>query len=82
MLTPFWRVDRSLVKADVYPGSWVYTISISAQFSARRGELNAGTRQFVPQGNKRAREDGADNANVGGNADGKRMRGGGHTPGS
>ncbi|ODM22944.1 hypothetical protein SI65_00533 [Aspergillus cristatus] len=41
---------------------------------ANRGNLNAGARQFVPQGNKRAREDGADAGHEGG----KRMRGGGH----
>lgn len=44
---------------------------------ANRGNMNAAARQFVPQGNKRAREDGADAGNEGG-AGGKRMRGGGH----
>ncbi|KAE8386899.1 hypothetical protein BDV23DRAFT_137008 [Aspergillus alliaceus] len=43
-----------------------------------RGNLNAHARQFVPQGNKRARDDGeGTNEGVG-----KRMRGGGHTRGS
>ncbi|RDW65842.1 putative filament-forming protein (Tpr/p270) [Aspergillus mulundensis] len=49
-----------------------------AQASPGRGALNAGARQFVPQGNKRAREDGTD----GGNEGGKRMRGGGHARGA
>ncbi|KAH0544558.1 hypothetical protein FGG08_001330 [Glutinoglossum americanum] len=39
-----------------------------------RGGLNAGARQFVPQGNKRPRDDGPDNSNDGGNI-GKRVRG-------
>ncbi|KAG2418026.1 hypothetical protein HFD88_001126 [Aspergillus terreus] len=42
--------------------------------------LNAQARQFVPHGNKRAREDGGDGND--GNAGGKRIRGGGHTRGS
>lgn len=41
-----------------------------------RGALNAQARQFIPQGNKRARDDGAETGNEGGNG-GKRMRGGG-----
>lgn len=46
-----------------------------------RGALNAGARQFIPQGNKRPREDGAETA--GGDASaGKRIRGGGHNRGS
>ena len=52
------------------------------QASPGRGALNAGARQFVPQGNKRAREDGTDGGNEGGNTGGKRMRGGGHARGS
>jgi nucleoprotein TPR len=47
-----------------------------------RGALNAGARQFIPQGNKRPREDGGET--VGGDAGGagKRIRGGGHNRGS
>lgn len=43
-----------------------------------QGNLNAQARQFVPQGNKRAREDGTETSNEGG----KRMRGGGQSRGS
>jgi nucleoprotein TPR len=39
-----------------------------------RGGLNAGARQFVPQGNKRPRDDGPDGNSDGGNI-GKRVRG-------
>ncbi|PGH12841.1 hypothetical protein AJ80_06550 [Polytolypa hystricis UAMH7299] len=39
-----------------------------------RGGLNVGARQFIPQGNKRAREDGGDGGDSG---PGKRIRGGG-----
>ncbi|KAJ5086976.1 hypothetical protein NUU61_008283 [Penicillium alfredii] len=44
--------------------------------SANRGALNASARQFIPQGNKRSREEGSDATNEGGSG-GKRMRGGG-----
>ncbi|KOC11174.1 nuclear pore complex protein [Aspergillus flavus AF70] len=47
--------------------------------SSPRGNLNAQARQFVPQGNKRARDDGGEGGNEGA---GKRMRGGGHARGS
>lgn len=47
-----------------------------------RGNLSANARQFVPQGNKRAREDGAETSNEGGGNGGKRMRGGGQNRGS
>lgn len=47
-----------------------------------RGALNAHARQFIPQGNKRAREDGAEAGNEGGGSGGKRMRGGGNARGS
>jgi nucleoprotein TPR len=42
--------------------------------ASTRGGLNAGARQFVPQGNKRPREDGPDGNSDGGNI-GKRVRG-------
>lgn len=51
------------------------------QHSPNRGALNASARQFVPQGSKRAREDG-DAGGEGGTSTGKRMRGGGNTRGS
>ena len=41
--------------------------------------MNVQARQFVPQGNKRAREDGADGGN---DAGGKRIRGGAQNRGS
>ncbi|KAJ5989903.1 hypothetical protein N7499_010432 [Penicillium canescens] len=44
--------------------------------NANRGNLNASARQFIPQGNKRSRDEGSDNANEAANA-GKRQRGGG-----
>jgi nucleoprotein TPR len=44
--------------------------------AANRGNLNVQARQFIPQGNKRSREDGTDTANEGASG-GKRMRGGG-----
>lgn len=44
--------------------------------AASRGALNVQARQFIPQGNKRSREDGADATNEGASG-GKRMRGGG-----
>ncbi|KAF7184460.1 hypothetical protein CNMCM7691_005528 [Aspergillus felis] len=47
-----------------------------------RGALNVQARQFVPQGSKRAREDGGETGNEAGASGGKRMRGGGHTRGS
>ncbi|PLB50146.1 putative filament-forming protein [Aspergillus steynii IBT 23096] len=47
-----------------------------------RGHLSANARQFVPQGNKRAREDGGDGGNDGAANAGKRMRGGGQPRGS
>lgn len=47
-----------------------------------RGALNAHARQFIPQGNKRAREDGGDAGSEGGGSGGKRMRGGGNARGS
>ncbi|KKK19554.1 nuclear pore complex protein [Aspergillus ochraceoroseus] len=47
-----------------------------------RGALSASARQFVPQGNKRAREDGGDTASEGSASGGKRIRGGGHARGS
>ncbi|BDD55673.1 hypothetical protein MPDQ_000867 [Monascus purpureus] len=46
-----------------------------------RGGLNVQARQFIPQGNKRSREDGPEASGEGGNV-GKRMRGGGHARGS
>ncbi|KAH8435308.1 putative filament-forming protein (Tpr/p270) [Aspergillus melleus] len=49
--------------------------------AGRGGHLSANARQFVPQGNKRAREDGSDGGNDGGANGGKRMRGGGHPRG-
>ena len=42
--------------------------------ASARGGLNAGARQFVPQGNKRPRDDGPDGSGDGGNI-GKRVRG-------
>ncbi|KAI9770465.1 MAG: hypothetical protein M1840_003351 [Geoglossum simile] len=42
--------------------------------ASARGGLNAGARQFVPQGNKRPRDDGPDGSSDGGNI-GKRVRG-------
>ncbi|KAH2310042.1 hypothetical protein KXW60_001675 [Aspergillus fumigatus] len=47
-----------------------------------RGGLNVQARQFVPQGSKRAREDGGEAGNEAGASGGKRMRGGGHARGS
>ncbi|KAF4179398.1 hypothetical protein CNMCM7927_001891 [Aspergillus lentulus] len=47
-----------------------------------RGGLNVQARQFVPQGSKRAREDGGETGNEAGASGGKRMRGGGHARGS
>lgn len=44
--------------------------------AANRGGLNVQARQFIPQGNKRSREDGSDATNEGASG-GKRMRGGG-----
>ncbi|KAJ5379827.1 uncharacterized protein N7496_002255 [Penicillium cataractarum] len=44
--------------------------------AANRGALNVQARQFIPQGNKRSREDGTDATNEGASG-GKRMRGGG-----
>jgi nucleoprotein TPR len=44
--------------------------------AANRGALNVQARQFIPQGNKRSREDGSDTTNEGASG-GKRMRGGG-----
>lgn len=56
--------------------------NVQGQGQANRGGLNAQARQFIPQGNKRAREDGADGgAETGANA-GKRMRGGGNARGA
>ncbi|KAL1859940.1 Protein mlp1 [Paecilomyces lecythidis] len=56
--------------------------NVQGQGQSNRGALNAQARQFIPQGNKRAREDGTDgSADAGANA-GKRMRGGGNTRGS
>lgn len=52
------------------------------QFSPNRGALNAHARQFVPHGNKRAREDGVEAGGEAGGSGGKRMRGGGHSRGS
>ncbi|KAJ5174312.1 uncharacterized protein N7482_000189 [Penicillium canariense] len=43
--------------------------------TANRGALNVQARQFIPQGNKRSREDGSDATNE--TSGGKRMRGGG-----
>ena len=43
-----------------------------------RGALNASARQFIPPGNKRARDDGAEGGNEGGGSGGKRMKCGGH----
>lgn len=48
----------------------------SASPAANRGGLNVQARQFIPQGNKRSREDGSDATNEGASG-GKRMRGGG-----
>lgn len=48
--------------------------------SATRGALNVQARQFIPQGNKRSREDGSDATTDSGNT-GKRMRGGGQSRG-
>ena len=45
------------------------------------GNLNANARQFVPHGNKRAREDGVEAGGEAGGSGGKRMRGGGHNRG-
>ncbi|GLA78746.1 hypothetical protein AtubIFM55763_000637 [Aspergillus tubingensis] len=62
--------------------------NVQATNAAQQGQaspgrsLNAGARQFVPQGNKRAREDGGEAGGEGGATGGKRMRGGGHTRGS
>ncbi|KUL92200.1 hypothetical protein ZTR_02703 [Talaromyces verruculosus] len=47
-----------------------------------RGALNAGARQFIPQGNKRPREDGGETAGGDAGGAGKRIRGGGHNRGS
>ncbi|KAJ5679824.1 hypothetical protein N7462_008068 [Penicillium macrosclerotiorum] len=44
--------------------------------TANRGGLNVQARQFIPQGNKRSREDGSDANNEGGSG-GKRVKGGG-----
>lgn len=44
--------------------------------TANRGGLNVQARQFIPQGNKRSRDDGSDGTNEGASG-GKRMRGGG-----
>lgn len=49
------------------------------QGGATRGALNGQARQFIPQGNKRSREEGSD-ATVNDAAAGKRMRGGGGQP--
>ncbi|KAJ9400120.1 hypothetical protein DTO282F9_2890 [Paecilomyces variotii] len=56
--------------------------NVQGQGQSNRGALNAQARQFIPQGNKRAREDGAEGSvDAGANA-GKRMRGGGNARGS
>lgn len=47
---------------------------------SNRGGLNASARQFIPQGNKRAREDG-EAGGEGGASGGKRIRGGGNNKG-
>lgn len=47
---------------------------------ATRGALNVQARQFIPQGNKRSREDGSD-ATTDSGTTGKRMRGGGQPRG-
>lgn len=51
------------------------------QSSPGRGGLNAQARQFIPQGNKRAREEGGETGGDGGASGGKRMRGGGNNRG-
>lgn len=53
-----------------------------AQFSPNRGGLNVQARQFIPQGNKRSREDGVEAGGEAGGSGGKRMRGGGQNRGS
>lgn len=50
--------------------------------SPGRGALNAQARQFIPTGNKRAREDGVEAGGEAGGSGGKRMRGGGNNRGS
>ncbi|KAI9932692.1 hypothetical protein AWENTII_004987 [Aspergillus wentii] len=52
------------------------------QSSPSRGGMNVQARQFIPQGNKRAREDGGEAGGEGGGSGGKRMRGGGQTRGA
>ncbi|RJE24160.1 Filament-forming protein [Aspergillus sclerotialis] len=52
------------------------------QPSPSRGGLNVQARQFIPQGNKRAREDGVEAGGEAGGSGGKRMRGGGQNRGS
>uniref|UniRef100_A0A093V3K5 Nucleoprotein TPR n=1 Tax=Talaromyces marneffei PM1 TaxID=1077442 RepID=A0A093V3K5_TALMA len=47
-----------------------------------RGALNAGARQFIPQGNKRPREDGGETTSGDAGGAGKRIRGGGQNRGS
>jgi nucleoprotein TPR len=54
------------------------------QAGGNRGGLSGSARQFIPGGNKRAREDGGDTSGEGGGASGggKRIRGGAHQRGS
>ena len=47
----------------------------------QRGGFNVQARQFIPQGNKRPREDGQDGGGGGGGDTGKRIRGGANTRG-
>ncbi|QKX63321.1 uncharacterized protein TRUGW13939_10491 [Talaromyces rugulosus] len=48
---------------------------------SNRGAMNANARQFIPQGNKRPREDAGEGGGDGDNNLGKRIRGGGHNRG-
>lgn len=59
------------------------TASPQAQDAAgnARGGMNANARQFIPQGNKRPREDTGEGGGDGENSLGKRIRGGGHNRG-
>jgi nucleoprotein TPR len=50
--------------------------------SSNRGALSAGARQFIPQGNKRPREEGGETTGGDTGGAGKRIRGGGHNRGS
>ncbi|OKL61291.1 hypothetical protein UA08_03762 [Talaromyces atroroseus] len=50
--------------------------------NSNRGALNAGARQFIPQSNKRPREDGGETGGGDTGVAGKRIRGGGQSRGS